>query len=229
MRATRMAGGLVLAALALTGCGLQGITKAANQEQITYKVTEKVAGISLAGGAGEVTISQTSGAAVRVVETRRWSAERPVAEHRVEGDTLTMSYDCSAAVDNCSVDYVIEVPEGLPVEVGTGSGNIDLRGLGGPLAVKTGSGDVSATGLTGKEFTGRTGSGDVTLTFANAPDEVRMTSGSGDAKLTLPAEPYDVETTTRSGTTNVTVTADPGAPRKIVARSGSGDIDVLRG
>ncbi|MEU5867961.1 DUF4097 family beta strand repeat-containing protein [Nonomuraea sp. NPDC047529] len=229
MRATGTAGGLVLAALVLTGCGLQGITKAANQEQVTYKVTEKVAGLSLVGGAGEVRVSETSGAAVRVVETHRWSAERPVAEHEVEGDTLTMSYDCSAATDNCSVDYVIEVPEGLRVEVETGSGGVDLRGLGGPLKVKVGSGDVSATGLTGREFTGQTGSGDIALTFASAPDKVGVTSGSGHAKLTLPAEPYDVETSTKSGDTNVTVTDDPGASRKIVATSGSGDIEVLRG
>ncbi|MFI6812798.1 DUF4097 family beta strand repeat-containing protein [Nonomuraea sp. NPDC050328] len=239
-----MAGSLALAALLLTGCGLQSIAQPAHQATNKYEVTEKVARLALVSDSGEVVISETSGSSVKVVETLRWSSERPTTDHKVDGDALSMSYNCPAVMDNCSVDYKVEIPKGLKVEVQADSGDVKLldlsgpvdakldsgdltaTGLSGPFQARVDSGDLTATGLTGKELNGEVDSGDISLEYAGAPDKVTLVAGSGNAKLTLPAGPYSVEAAADSGDVNVSVVDDPKAPRKIIARADSGDVTV---
>ncbi|MEV0146689.1 MULTISPECIES: DUF4097 family beta strand repeat-containing protein [unclassified Nonomuraea] len=229
MKAIVLAGGLVTTAMVLTGCGLQNITKATDQAILSYEVKEKVARLVLVGGAGEVVISAADGGVVKVAETLRWTSAKPTTEHKVEGDALAMRYDCPKAMDNCSVDYTIEVPKGMAVDVATGSGDIRLQALGGPVKAKVGSGDLEGTGLTGTEIKVEAGSGDTTLKYATTPDSVDLVVGSGNTKIELPGGPYNVDAKARSGDATVSVKTDLNSPHKVVARAGSGDVSVLPG
>lgn len=219
-------GGLLAAAAMLTGCGLQSVTQAANQETLTYEVREKVVKLVVVGGAGDVVISEADGSAVKVSETFRWSSGKPTTEHKVEGDALVMTYDCPHAMDNCSVDYMVEVPKGTRVEAETGSGDIHLRALGNPIKAKVGSGDLQGTGLTGEEIKVEAGSGDTTLTYDTAPNSIDLVSGSGTANITLPDGLYHVDAQAKSGESMISVKTDRNSPHKIVVRTGSGDISL---
>ncbi|MFD9939595.1 DUF4097 family beta strand repeat-containing protein [Nonomuraea sp. NPDC059023] len=227
MKTMVLAGGLLASAVLLTGCGLQNIGKAANQETVDYSVTDKVVKLRLAGGSGDTEIREGTGGAIKVVETLKWNSDKPKTEHKVEGDTLVMKYDCPAAMDNCSVNYKIEVPKGLQLDLETGSGDIALKGVTGPIVASVGSGDLVGTGLLGKTVSVKTGSGDTKLTYAAAPDEVNLVTGSGNSVIELPAGPYAIQAVADSGDANVSVKNDPSATRKVSVKAGSGDVSVL--
>ncbi|NUT42270.1 MAG: DUF4097 family beta strand repeat protein [Thermoactinospora sp.] len=227
MKKMAIAGALAAAAL-LTGCGVVG--GPTQQEEISYDVPDKVAKLVLDSESGDIVVNESDRAGIRVVETRHWNNDKPNAQHKVNGDTLDVSYTCpDDFVNNCSVDYRLEVPKGLELTLETGSGDLTLRTLSGVVRAKSGSGDISASGLVGKLFRAETGSGDVELKYASTPDEIKVETGSGNATVWVPQGPYDVQTKTGSGATEVAVTDEPGATRKISLETGSGDVKVLLG
>ncbi|GGP80184.1 DUF4097 family beta strand repeat-containing protein [Streptosporangium pseudovulgare] len=110
----------------------------------------------------------------------------------------------------------------------TGSGNVTLRSLKGEdVRAESGSGDIAAHSLASRRFTAETGSGTVEAMFDAAPDRVAARSDSGDVTLRLPRNTYALTLDTGSGDKTVQVGNDPASPRKVEARSGSGNIDVL--
>jgi hypothetical protein len=112
----------------------------------------------------------------------------------------------------------------------TASGDVGASRLAGPVSLKSSSGDVSGADLDARHVTASTNSGDVSLTFATAPDRVQVLGHSGDMNVVVPpgSGPYDVVTSTNSGSTN----AFPGsrdARRSIEVRTNSGDINLAMG
>ncbi|MBB4936889.1 hypothetical protein FHR32_001194 [Streptosporangium album] len=229
MKTIVMAGGLLVSAALLTGCGLTSIGGSANRDTVTYQVTDKVAKLSLKSGSGDADITETGGNAVRVVEMLRWNDEKPETEHKVDGDLLSMSYDCPAKWDNCGVDYKIEIPKGLQVDLDGGSGDITLTSLTGPIGVSVGSGNVKGTGLAGEQVSVETRSGDAELKYTAVPGGVDMKTGSGNATLHVPDGPYEVRTKAGSGEIQVSVKNVVSSPHKVTMTTGSGDINVLPG
>ncbi|MER5423199.1 DUF4097 family beta strand repeat-containing protein [Streptosporangium roseum] len=229
MKAIVMAGGLLACAALLTGCGLGNIGGPANRDTVTYQVTDKVARVNVTSESGDIVITETGGSTIRVVEKLRWSEEKPDAEHRVDGDTLVMTYNCPAKWDNCGVDYRVEIPRGLQVDLSSSSGDITLSSLTGPIDASTGSGDVNGAGLAGKKVFTETGSGDAELKYTVAPDRVEMKAGSGNATLHVPDGSYDVKTQMKSGEAQVSVKNDASSPRKVTMTTGSGDVYVMPG
>ncbi|TMS00104.1 DUF4097 family beta strand repeat-containing protein [Nonomuraea basaltis] len=230
MKTMAIAGGLLGSAVLLTGCGLASIAGPNNQDTTSYQVTDKVTKLQVESHAGDTVVTETDGTAIRVVETLRWRGDdKPKAEHKVEGEALFVTYDCASTLGSCSVDYKIEIPKGLPVDLESGSGNITLRGLTGDIEVRVGSGDVDASELAGKKVVAEAGSGNVELKYTAAPDSAQVKVGSGDAVLNVPDGAYDVKTDVGSGDETVSVKADGSSPRKISLTSGSGDVSVLPG
>ncbi|SEF67642.1 Putative adhesin [Nonomuraea solani] len=230
MKTIAIAGGLLASAALLSGCGLASITGPSNEDTASYQVTEKVTRLDLKSGSGEALITETDGTAVRVVETLRWRGDdKPKPEHKVEADALLLTYDCSSEWGNCSVDYKIEVPKGLRVDLDAGSGNLTLRGLTGEIDANVGSGDLDATGLAGKKVYAKAGSGNIELKYTTAPQTVDLQVGSGDITLHVPEGGYDVKTEVGSGDANVSVKDEASSPNKISLSAGSGDITVRHG
>lgn len=223
-----IAGGLLASAALLTGCGLSSLVGPTNQDTATYEVTDKVTALRVEPGSGDAVITEYDGTAVRVTETLHWRTAKPEAEHVVEGGAVRLSYTCHDSV-SCSVDYKVQVPKGLTVDVDSGSGDVTLRSLTGPAKLVLGSGDVTGTGLTGKRLTAELGSGNLDLTYAAAPDEARLQAGSGDIVLRVPDGSYAVRTDMGSGDETVSVKRDGAAPHKMTITSGSGDVKVLPG
>ncbi|WP_157246426.1 DUF4097 family beta strand repeat-containing protein [Nonomuraea typhae] len=223
-----LAGGLLASALVLTGCGLGNLVgaKAHNKEVNEYTVTDKVAKLRLSSGSGDTEIREGSAAAIKIVETLLWNSDKPKAEHKVEGDALAVTYDCPSSMDNCSVNYKIEVPKGLALELETGSGDISLVGVTGAIKADVGSGDLAGTRLGGEQVSVTTGSGDASLKYTTAPKLVNLVVGSGNAAIELPEGPYAIDAKTSSGDEAISVKSDPAASRKVTVRAGSGDVSV---
>ncbi|MEU0567075.1 DUF4097 family beta strand repeat-containing protein [Nonomuraea sp. NPDC005983] len=229
MKTIVIAGGLLASAALLTGCGLKSIGGPTNQDTVTYQVTEKVAALHLRSGAGDIAVTEYNGSSVRVVETLQWRNDKPKTWHKVDGDTLSMSYDCEASWGSCGVDYKVEVPKGVQVKVDTGSGDITLRSLTGPVEVETGSGDVDGSGLGGTKILAKSGSGGVELKCVAVPDSAELRSGSGDVVLHVPQGTYDVDARAGAGDETVSVKTDSASPHKLTLNAGSGDVSVLPG
>ncbi|MER7366308.1 DUF4097 family beta strand repeat-containing protein [Nonomuraea wenchangensis] len=230
MRTIAIAGGLLAGAALLTGCGLDAVTGPTNKDTVSYEVTDRVTELRLDGASGDAVITETDGAAVRVTETLRWRGDsKPKPEHKVEGGALALSYTCPSSLGSCGVDYRIEVPKGLAVDLDSGSGDITLRGLSGNVRVHVGSGDVDAADLTGKNVVADSGSGNVELKYATTPVSAQLKAGSGDVTLFVPDGAYDVTTDVGSGDATVSVKKDSSSPNKINIRTGSGDISVSAG
>lgn len=222
--------GALAASVLLTGCGaFSAFGTAKNHDEVSYDVTEKIARLKVDSDAGNVVVNESDRSGVRVTETRHWNDDKPSTEHKVNGDTLELTYGCPVNFANCAVDYRVEIPKGVEVTVDTGSGDLTLRSLTAVGLVKTGSGDIAASGLAGKQFSAETGSGDVELKFAATPGQVKVHTGSGDATVVVPDGSYDVQADTGSGSTEVKVKDDPSAANKIVLETGSGDAKVLLG
>nr|WP_170317304.1 DUF4097 family beta strand repeat-containing protein [Acrocarpospora corrugata] len=217
-----LAGAVIGSTLVLTSCGMD-LNFGRTQSVEDYDVSDKVSSLVVDAGSGDVVVSESDRSGVKVTETLHYRGDKPTDGHRVSGDTLELSYDCS----DCAIDYRVEVPRGLNVTVDTGSGTITLRSLTGPLDVSTGSGDIEATGLTARTAVAKTGSGDVQLKFTSAPDQTEVSTGSGEGIVHVPKGPYHVTMETGSGEQTVQVTQDPAAARKIFIKTGSGDAKVL--
>ncbi|MEV0382290.1 DUF4097 family beta strand repeat-containing protein [Nonomuraea sp. NPDC050643] len=230
MKTIAIAGGLLASAVLLSGCGLASIAGPSSEDTASYEVTDKVTKLLVKSQAGEAVITETGGSAVRVVETLRWRGdEKPTPEHSVEGGVLLVTYDCASSWGSCSVDYKIEIPKGLSVDLDSGSGNITLRGLTGQIDATVGSGDLDASGLAGKEVYAEAGSGNIELTYTTAPASAQLKAGSGDIELNVPDGAYNVVTDVGSGDANVSVKSDGSSPNKISLTAGSGDITLAYG
>lgn len=231
MKRIAIAGGLLTSAAlltsGLTGCGLTSAAGPAEQDKASYEVTEKVTRLEVRNGSGDTLITETGGGSVKVDETLHWRGNRPETEHTVDGDTLLITYRCPPRPGSCSVNYKIQIPEGLEVKAEAGSGDITLRSLSGPLTVSSGSGSLDGSGLTGKTVLAEAGSGDVELEYETAPERAEAEAGSGDVTLRVPDGSYDVAAEAGSGDTTVSVRADRNAPHKIKVSAGSGDVSVL--
>lgn len=220
------------AGLVLTGCGLGDLVDTAgNKESVEdYTVKEKITELRVKSESGDISITETDRADVQVVETVSWNGDnKPETRHETSGGLLTLDYSCPARIGFtvCSVDYKVEVPRGVTVMVNAGSGDVTLRELSGELSVETGAGDIQAVGLSSKNGRTKSGSGDVELKYASAPDALEIEVGAGNAVVRLPRDSYAVDAKIPAGDKRIEVVNDPSSPRKVSITTGAGDASVL--
>ncbi len=241
------AGVALTSGLLLTGCGeFAGLAGHAAQDEVSYDVTDQVRTVEVDSSTGDIVVTGSDRTGIHVTETQHWrgddESKRPETTHEVHDGRLRLTYHCPGIF--CSVDYRVEVPKGLAIkadagsgditlrglagddDASTGSGDITLRALGGNAKAHTGSGDIDADRLTAKTLVGRTGSGDVTIAFDAAPDNLDLETGSGNGTVQLPSGAYHVSAHSGSGDSNVTVDQDDSSPHRVKVRTGSGDLDI---
>ncbi|MFI0423894.1 DUF4097 family beta strand repeat-containing protein [Spongiactinospora sp. 9N601] len=225
-----VAGAVLGTGLILAGCGVGGFGGPEKEDVANYDITEKIAQMQVETGAGDIIITESDRKGIKVTETIHWRGEKPKAEHPINGDKVTLRYDCpnGIGVSTCSVDYRVEIPKGVALTLNAGSGNITLRAASGGVTANTGSGDIEAAGLTGKSALVETGSGNVQFKYTAIPDEVEVETGSGDATVYVPDGKYDVKLDVGSGSEKVEVVQDRSVPNKLTLTTGSGNASVLK-
>jgi len=207
----RRAGVLALIAAATAGLsGCAGVLGA----KLTYDDTEKgkITDIVLAGGGGDVTVTAAPVTETTIRRVIR-QATNPGKPYQLQGTTLTLDTVCGM---HCSVSYEIKTPPGVKVHGQLGSGDLHLDGVADTDLQLT-SGDLTVTNATGPVQV-RATSGDIHVN--DAKSSVKIQSTSGDIKALNAGGPVDVRLT--SGDVQVSLAA----PNSVTAHTTSGDVTV---
>lgn len=146
------------------------------------------------------------------------------------GDQIKIVSGCQTWLSpGCGVDTTLEIPEGFPVVVRTGSGNVAVDSVNeGALTVLTGSGNITGKRLEVDELFATTGSGDIIADFKTQPFGLKATSDSGDISATIPDGKvgYAVTAKSTSGEVSAKIDPDPDGKGFVRATSGSGNITL---
>ncbi|GAB5523769.1 MAG: hypothetical protein Roseis2KO_16410 [Roseivirga sp.] len=114
-------------------------------------------------------------------------------------------------------EWTLEIPDGLRVDMNTGSGNIEITGLSIELDASSGSGNVEVDNITGDTRLS-TGSGNIDA--RNMDGELRANTGSGTIRVSDGKGDADLNT----GSGNIRASRLEGA---FEMNTGSGNVDAV--
>jgi hypothetical protein len=178
-------------------------TTAAFAADATFDKTLSVSGspqLSVANGSGYIHLKPGSDSQIHVIgrvhPNRGWTmssssdidariqkiaANPPIAQ---SGNEITVGerHNNDDLYRDISIDYDITLPRNSAIVASSGSGDLDIQGVGSSLKAQTGSGAVHARGIQGPANL-QTGSGSIELDEAG-PGDVRAQTGSGTIHLT---------------------------------------------
>lgn len=238
--------GAVVVVFATAAAGMQVVDETSGKvrqaERRVYSAgVEKIR----ANVSGEIEIVGTEDAAVMVEAGLAGRVRVPTMDADLRDGTLYLSIDCTFLWD-CDAALELAVPEGIPVNARTSSGNVRAIGLTGLARLSTGSGNVVVEGadeevtlstasgsirasdLRSSTADVRTASGDVRIDFVAPPDQVNVDTASGNVRIGLPSGEvaYNVEGETGSGDRRIDVRTDPTSQHLIRASTASGSVIV---
>lgn len=165
----------------------------------------------------------------------------------VFGSTLEVRGSCPLIGDLwCHVNYTIEVPSRLDVEVNSDNARVDisnvngdvivdadngtteLSSIAGSIQVNSDNGRISGTDLFGPIANVETDNGRIELHFSAEPDEVTADSDNGSIELVVPPVEggYNVTTDTDNGNEAILVNDNPDSRRIIDVSTDNGNITV---
>ena len=188
--------------------------------------------LKVSTGSGYIHITPGPGGSIHIIghvhSSHGWFSGSPEEDvHRVTSNPPITQSGNNIEVGqhthfhDVSIDYVITVPRGTPVNASAGSGDINISNLGAPLRAATGSGTIEANDLTG-EVALNAGSGDIRA-MMNHSDHVRAGTGSGNIHLTGVTGGLYAE----AGSGDIEIGGNPGSGWKIV--TGSGNVTLSTG
>jgi DUF4097 and DUF4098 domain-containing protein YvlB len=200
--------------------------------EATFERTLSVSGrveLSVATGSGNIHITHGTGNQVHVFGRVKfnWGGNeervKEIAAHppiEQTGNIIRIGGH-HENLHNISISYEIQAPENAFLDAASGSGNIDVDGVGENAKISTGSGNIHATGLRGG-FTVNTGSGNIYAEQTGTGD-VKAQTGSGNVEL------RNLHGGLRAGTGSGDIKAGgvPSADWKL--ETGSGNIEIWPG
>jgi hypothetical protein len=253
IRRTWLIGASGLGGLLLVWSTLQVVELLAHEER-TEDAEVPAAGLDalvVDNSAGSVTVVGVDGADAVSVHARISDGFRPSGHSVVERDgRLVVEGSCPIFLSSwCDVDYTIEVPSGLPVDIdsegsitvsdvddglvaNSDSGGIDLSRVGGDVDISADQGRLEGTDLAASRVTASADEGRVRLQFAEPPRHVDVSADQGSVELVLPdAEGvfYAVETSVDQGSLTNSIGSDPDSDRSIRVEADQGDITITYG
>ncbi|WP_432107616.1 DUF4097 family beta strand repeat-containing protein [Streptomyces sp. AA1529] len=179
----------------------------------------------------------------RQFASRSLPGGRPEATWDLTDERLTLATDCGP-LSLCDVRYEILVPKdvaltvegdsgqvtatgfGMALKIRTDSGAIRVDNASGRLTLDTENGELRATRLTSNQVDVGSESGDVHLSFASIPEQVRTATENGALSIGLPNAAYKVITTTDSGDVRTDLPEDPNSSHTIRASTENGAITL---
>ncbi len=191
--------------------------------------------VSVSTGSGNVTLRAGSDNQVHIIghvhSSRGWMGGD--ADSRVQqiannppisqsGNEITIGERHNSDLfHNISIDYEVTLPRASTINASSGSGDVDIQGVGASLKAQSGSGNVKAHGIAGPATLG-TGSGDIDFD-QSAPGDVKAETGSGN--IVLHNLSGALKSSTGSG--NIEVSGQPTSDWKL--STGSGNIHMAVG
>ncbi|QKW25324.1 DUF4097 family beta strand repeat protein [Streptomyces seoulensis] len=226
----------VIAAGALGACGVISD----DHFKDDHSVSDRITSIRLDNKDGGVEIRGDS-------DTTKVSVHREVGYRGDKPDSPSFRVDDGVLVlagcgDDCSIDYTVDVPAGLPVTGTTSNGAIDLSGVGavqvgtsngdvtvdgadGAVDLHTSNGRIKAKGLKGGGVKAKSSNGPVVIGTA-AAQNVWVRTSNAPVTVTAAAGPYRVTAHTSNGSPHVSVPTDPKARYALDLGTSTGDITV---
>lgn len=236
MNRRHVLGAIAALSLLVAGCG----SSASGDESIN----ESFSSITVTMGGGSLQIERTAGTPEWLAEAS-YSGNRPDFEPKVVEGVLTVDDGCEGQSD-CTVDYLISVPENTQVTVTTSdadvtitqisaavtietdSGVVFLNTVKGPITVGTETGDVIGTKLEAASASFSSRTGDIDVAFERVIAELTATTGSGNVTAQLAGDSYNLTAEAGSGSTDVKIDSDETSTNIVSLRTESGEITVYR-
>jgi Putative adhesin len=225
---------LVTVATVIVVVGLVALLTAglatSRQRVVTFAVAGELDGVTL--DLGEANVDVVNGGQdtiVRVERRDRFSFGHSARIRRsVEDGMLRLSSRCpSTVLHACAVSYRVTMPDNVPVDVRTGSGNVRLASYQGSARISTNDGDISIAGFCGFSLQARTESGNVRAGTSCPPPQMSLRSTSGAVHAVVPSDRYQVDAASASGHLTVQgIQQVSDAPFTIEVLSSSGDVTV---
>lgn len=188
----------------------------------TYDVDADVQ-VAVDASEGDVTVRGWDSDKVELVSKKSaWSSDdfsRMDTTVDAKSDHVSVA-EGTLACDNCGMSYELHVPTGAHVTISTASGDVDVRGIGGPVRVDALSGDVEIHQIGGQVFA-RTTSGDISVSSVATSLDAYSSSGDIEAKdLTA-----DTALVTDSGSIDAAFDSWS-AVHQVRMKSSSGDVSI---
>jgi hypothetical protein len=227
-RAGALAAALCVMVPAAAGCGALkqiGADSHTGPAQ-NFTITAHITTVIINGGAASITVTGSNRNTILVSQQPYYSKKPPATVRRVDGTTLTLSYNCATEVI-CGVTYNVEVPRGVAVRVGSLAGAVTITSVSGAVSAQTGAGLITATDLSSPTAQLKSNAGGIVAAFTVVPASVQASTNVGPISMTLPGSAsYKISTHTIVGTSNVSVRKDASSPHVITASSYLGSITI---
>lgn len=207
-----------------------GISILKRETKVSTSVVEigESAQIVIDTGSADLRIVQGDPDVVKVTARITSGLRKTDFEIGRRGDEIKILSECQSWLSpGCGVRTTLEIPEGFPVVVRTGSGDVVADSIDeGALTILTGSGDITGKKLKVDELLATSKSGDISADFKTQPFALKATTTSGDISAVIPTgkRTYNVNASSTSGDVSSKVDADPKGKGFILAKSASGDI-----
>ena len=242
--------GCLLAVLMLAIGAMQATSVLAHEERIdrTEVAAAAFTGVRIDNDAGSVEVVGVDGTDTVVVHARISEGLRSTGHRVTERDgMLVVRGTCPLfAAEWCGVDYTIEVPVDMHVDVSGNEGvrvsdvtggvtarsrasSLELARVGGDVTVSANQGRLEATDLTAERVHARANQGSMTLEFAESPREIVAHANQGSVDIVLPEDPdiaYATETSADQGSVNDRINTSPRSDRSITVDADQGSITI---
>ena len=203
------------------------------ERTVRYQVRGGLNGMTIDAADADVTVRRGGPAqALGVEHVDRFAFGHAARTSRsIDGGVFRVRSRCPhTALHPCRVRYVLTVPDNLPVDIRTTSGNVRFVGYRGSARVTTGSGRIDVGDYCGNSFQARAGTGDIVATASCAPPQMALRTTTGSVVARVPAGRYAIDAQTAVGQPRISgLESVPDAPFAIQALSSSGSVVVERG
>ncbi len=165
------------------------LTFTVNAQEKISKSFDGVDEISMNLASGDCTFKKGPSSTIEVVVQYTFDNDEFRPEFEQRGSRLIIKEKFERGSHSGWSKWTITIPDGLEVDVNSGSGDLNASNLKLDLRSNTGSGDIDLTETTG-DVKVNTGSGDVdinaqegNISVNTGSGDIRMTNGSGDIDI----------------------------------------------
>jgi hypothetical protein len=209
----------------------QVVTLLAHEQRVESQSFPAVGVVRLEinGASGSIQIEASERDTIEVRAEISDGLRKTGESRKVVGDTLQLHSTCPNFGTNfCSVNYRVQVPRDIALDLNSDNGSIRLSNVSGPLKLSMDNGRVEGTQLRSAAVTTDTDNGSVRLEFAAAPTMVTATADNGDVEIVVPNDgaAYNVATHTDNGSETVEVPRDSASSHTVSIRTDNGSASV---
>lgn len=198
----------------------------ATTENFDFSKSE-IKSLELVNNAGNSLITTNESSETKIeIEKKSFHNDKCDLITKVEGSNLIIKSETKKLTltdSSCIVNFKILIPKTTTLDIKSGSGDVDVKGIESRISFAIGSGDITIDGKV-PSLKGSAGSGDIEISGVNGATDIK--AGSGDIDLKF-AGKFSSEVNVKTGTGDIELNfSDSDIKGKIEASTGTGDATV---